>query len=61
MRVHFEVHGKDAADLRSSAVQTLRAFADSEWDIEIDAYPAQRSQDGQVLFWRADVSAENDR
>jgi hypothetical protein len=64
MRVCFDVHGKNARELRDSAEVELRAFFaecdTARWRVEIDVHQEAASFAGTPTVWRGEVTAECD-
>ena len=57
-RVEFEITGADVTEIRNRADLTLGEFADGHpYLFDVAAYPAVATAAGQIVQWRADITA----
>jgi hypothetical protein len=61
MRVCFDVHGTDEAELLAAAHRILDAFSEGKrWNIDIVAHAEAMTTDATVQMWRGEVEAEHE-
>jgi len=60
VRVYFDVHGDNEADLYDKAKAQLAKFSEGRrWNIDIEAHPESYTID-EVILWRGEVEASHE-
>ena len=68
VRVCFDVHGANEAEIRDAAIEELAAFTSTnpivvveEWEIDIEVHQEAVAVSGGTALWRGEVTARDDR
>jgi hypothetical protein len=64
MKVYFDVHGANLAEVTEAAEIELATFTNTsrdelrlEWDIDIEVQQEATTAQGQIALWRGEVTA----